>query len=749
MSMKQTDERSDLPSEPGVAGDADPVLAGPRTRVVARVVDPAVREDGRGEPVLVLHTSEARERVQRSLGPVLGDSRGSVGHPVRERLLAKARQAALGSAPSSISPSSNVPPADPGGAVVSEEKFFDGEPEQAPDPGRELGFDSLEERADDLDLIGAPERRRSLPIAAPPAPLDASARLLLGTLLGIVSIAALFALLIEVAPHAPLVLAPRALSTASQAVAPQAAALPVPAPIARSELASAAVPLRAAPERSPVLAEPAAATPAPSPPAPQPVPTGSVQHALRRALPPPWRIGDAPNEPGLRRVSGQIGNNVFIGALQRAGISRREAYRCLNALRPVKDPNKCRPKDSWSALLDTAGQVTAFEYIASEEEVYQARAGKDGALVARQLDLQVKRERARGVLFVDGGFEASAQRAGFEPGLVEVVNKALAGYTTTSDMRQGDVLELVVQELTVLGRFERYAGVEALEYRSVGGGEPLRIYYQESGKTRAYVDGKGRVFGRSRWSRPVPGFRISSRFNLKRFHPILKRIKPHNGTDFAAPIGTPIVAASAGVVSFVGRAGPNGNMVRLSHGAGYETGYSHLSRFARGLRAGARVEQRQVIGYIGSTGRSTGPHLHFSAKRSGRFIDPESLNLDGLLRVPVADRQGLQALRQRYDQLLDELRKVVPPSRTMPAPAEAKLASAASAAAAAPAASAPASSPSSAPADPGASGVPPILVDPFAVPGSAAPPSSAADLPAAQPSGVNDSPADEDDGDEL
>jgi hypothetical protein len=169
------------------------------------------------------------------------------------------------------------------------------------------------------------------------------------------------------------------------------------------------------------------------------------------------------------------------------------------------------------------------------------------------------------------------------------------------------------------------------------------------------VDGKGRTFGKSRWARPVAGAGVSSRFNPKRFHPILKRIKPHNGTDFGAVVGTPILAAAAGDVTFVGPAGPNGKMVRINHGGGYETGYSHLSRFAKGLHAGEHVEQKTVIGYVGSTGRSTGPHLHFSAKRAGRFIDPESLNLDGLARIPAPDRQTFAVLRQRYDQLLDGL----------------------------------------------------------------------------------------------
>jgi hypothetical protein len=294
----------------------------------------------------------------------------------------------------------------------------------------------------------------------------------------------------------------------------------------------------------------------------------------------------------------------------------------------------------------------------------------------------VKRHRAQGVVVLDGSFEESAQRAGFEPGLDVFVNKALSGFMSTTDFRPGDVLGLVVQEVTVLGGFARYAGVEALEYRPQSG-EPLRIYYQELDKSRGYVDSKGRVFGKSRWTRPVPGAAVTSRYNPKRMHPILKRIKPHNGTDFGAPIGTPVVAAAAGKVSFVGRAGPNGNMITVAHDGGFQTGYSHLSRFMKGLKVGARVEQKQPIGFVGSTGRSTGPHLHFSAKKNGRFIDPESLNLDGLLRLTV-DQRLSSDLRRRYDRMLDALQLPAPQApvlaRTEPRSLEVEIAAARAAA---------------------------------------------------------------------
>lgn len=566
----------------------------PAPRVVARVIDPSVRDDGRGDPQFTLQVR--RERTSSPVGATAGGS-----HPVRERLLARARAAIEAGAATADLP--EAPEARP---LVAGERQTSARRDEEP----VLGFESVPEVADDLDLIGAPERPRPERTPHHTPRLPPPTALMLGTLAGLVAIASLFAALIYLDPHDPLRVTP-------------------PPPIVEA--------------------------PAPVPPEEPPPPpaVGKVQRPPRARVPGPWRIASSVGEGSREKhVSASIGERSFLAAAQAAGVSRKDAYRVLTVFEGIKNLDRCRPKDTFTALLDAeSGRLTAFEYVVSEEEVYQARAGKDGRLAARKLDLDVQRQRAQGVVVLDGGFEDSSRRAGFEPGLGDYVNKALSSYVSTNELRAGDVLGVVAQEVTVLGEFSRYAGVEALEYRPVNG-EPLRVYYHEA--SRGYVDSRGRAFGKSRWTRPVPGAGVTSRFNPKRMHPILKRIKPHNGTDFGAPIGTPVVAAAAGKVAFVGRAGPNGNMVTIAHAGGYQTGYSHLSRFAKGLKVGAAVEQKQLIGYVGSTGRSTGPHLHFSAKKSGRFIDPESLNLDGLARLSQDQRLSNEQ-RRRYDRMLDGL----------------------------------------------------------------------------------------------
>jgi murein DD-endopeptidase MepM/ murein hydrolase activator NlpD len=175
----------------------------------------------------------------------------------------------------------------------------------------------------------------------------------------------------------------------------------------------------------------------------------------------------------------------------------------------------------------------------------------------------------------------------------------------------------------------------------------------ESKKHRGWYDAKGRQPYHGGWRSPVPLARITSRFNPHRMHPVLHVVMPHNGVDFAAPVGAPVYATAAGVVSSVGPAGPCGNRVEISHPGNIQSIYCHLSRFAAGLHVGLHVEQRQLIAYVGQTGRVTGPHLHFGIRKGGIVIDPMTLRLDGMRVVPRGSRDEFDRRRAELDAELD------------------------------------------------------------------------------------------------
>jgi murein DD-endopeptidase MepM/ murein hydrolase activator NlpD len=170
-----------------------------------------------------------------------------------------------------------------------------------------------------------------------------------------------------------------------------------------------------------------------------------------------------------------------------------------------------------------------------------------------------------------------------------------------------------------------------------------------------FYDAKGQQPFRGTFRSPVPLARITSRFNPKRMHPVLHVVMPHNGIDFGATTGTPVFAASSGTVHSAGDSGPCGNMVQIDHASNLSTAYCHLSRFAPGIHSGQHVEARQLVGYVGQTGRVTGPHLHFAVKRGGTFIDPMGLKMDGVRTLPPSDREVFAKRRAELDVALESV----------------------------------------------------------------------------------------------
>lgn len=408
------------------------------------------------------------------------------------------------------------------------------------------------------------------------------------------------------------------------------------------------------PAKTALATEPrASAGPAPATP-PEPKAKAKRQ---RQKLPGPWRIGDAKSDARYRFIEGKIGTDSFLKALAGAGAPEAQGYRVLAAMRGVLDLDKCKKTDRFQALLERGtNKLFALEYLAGPEDVYQAKE-TDGRLTGAKLDLKIERGQVVGALSYDGtSFEKSAELAGFDPGLSKVVARALDGHMALDELERGDVLRVVAQEVTVLGEFTRYAGIEALELVRVDPKKSrLRMYYCDSPGIRGYYDHDGRAPFEGGWRKPIKDAPRTSPFNPKRMHPVLKKIMPHQGTDFGAPPGTPIGASSFGTISFIGNGGPAGNLVKVMHPGGVETGYAHMSRFAEGLKLGDKVKRMQLLGYVGSTGRSTGPHLHFSAARDGKFFDAETLNLDGMRNLSPSEREAFKPIAGKYDPMLDAI----------------------------------------------------------------------------------------------
>lgn len=245
----------------------------------------------------------------------------------------------------------------------------------------------------------------------------------------------------------------------------------------------------------------------------------------------------------------------------------------------------------------------------------------------------------------------SAAREPLEDVFLDEIDDALGSCLPDDDHREGATIRLVADEKGAPDG-GRDTHILALEYRPPAG-EPARFYEFVGHELQGYFDATGTRACTTGWRSPLPKLRRTSPFNPRRMHPILRRPMPHQGTDFGAPKGTPVYASYRGTVSFVGPHGAHGNWVAIVHPDGTETGYAHLSKFARGLKVGDQVRAHQLIGYVGSTGRSTGPHLHFSARTNGTFFDAETLLTPPATAVPEAERHAFLKVKAELDQRLD------------------------------------------------------------------------------------------------
>lgn len=379
--------------------------------------------------------------------------------------------------------------------------------------------------------------------------------------------------------------------------------------------------------------------------------------------PPPrpkvWRVANLADDSSVVLQEGVMGRRPLVNALAAAHVSPRDAQRLLRAFDGIRKFDRLSPKDAFIVARDKAkGSLRAFEYIASPTEVWQARVDDGGTWSASKLAFAIETRRVRAAFVVKDDLRAAVAEAHVRETVLDLLDDALDGHVGLADVRPGARFRLIGVEELVEGEFSRYAELPAVEYTPASGQGTLRVYHFAKADKKAmlgYYDAKGQRPFRGGWRSPVPLARITSRFSPRRFHPILKTYMPHNGVDFGAAPGTPVYASAAGAVSSVGDGGPCGNMVQVKHANGLVTAYCHLSRFAAGLGVGQKVEGRQVIGYVGQTGRARGPHLHFAVKRGDIFIDPLALRLDGVRVLAPRDRDAFQELRRTLDAELDAI----------------------------------------------------------------------------------------------
>jgi len=214
-----------------------------------------------------------------------------------------------------------------------------------------------------------------------------------------------------------------------------------------------------------------------------------------------------------------------------------------------------------------------------------------------------------------------------------------------TEIRKGARITMVAEGLFYEGELRKLGKIWGAVL-SNDGKETWAVRHMHPDQTVDYYGPDGKARKRPFLRSPLKFSRVTSGFNLKRYHPVLKKRRPHYGTDFGAPSGTPVRSVGDGSVVFAGRNGGHGNQVRIRHKTGHETGYSHLSKIL--VRRGHTVTQGQLIGKVGSTGMSTGPHLHYEMKLGGKNIDPMRAKLPVVEPLPQSERSAFDATRDKW-----------------------------------------------------------------------------------------------------
>ncbi len=310
-------------------------------------------------------------------------------------------------------------------------------------------------------------------------------------------------------------------------------------------------------------------------------------------------------------------------------VSRRLAgehwYVWRDALSGEIDSRRLLPGTLFDGRLSPGGDLEQLRVILDQRSELVFEATTDGISSS-----QIEREVASEVVRLEGTVESSlfqaVNDAGGRPALaVRIAEIFRWDVDFLRDLRQGDSFVAVIDVQTIEGEFYRYGTVFAARFVNRGKTMNAVIYPDQDGRL-GYYDLDGVPLRKMFLKSPLKFSRVTSRFSNSRFHPVLKRNMPHYGVDYGAPVGTPVHATADGVVTLAGRNGGGGNTVRLRHPNGYETNYLHLSRYGQGVRKGVRVTQGQVIGYVGSTGLSTGPHLDYRVRHNGGWINPLTIS---------------------------------------------------------------------------------------------------------------------------
>ena len=348
-------------------------------------------------------------------------------------------------------------------------------------------------------------------------------------------------------------------------------------------------------------------------------------------------------------------NDTIESILRKFSVKQDEVAWIVKKIKKM-DLSNIVPKQKIKFILRKAKngrdiEVVKINYPISKTTFVRIDKRKDGLQITKSVTQLFKRK-----VLVKGNISnnlySSAVKAGMEPNII-IEYARIFGFEVDfqRDIRKGDEFQVMYERYFDDRNKKVKTGKILYAYLDVNN-QKIKLYRFGKKNNYDFYDGRGRSISKALMKTPINGARLSSPFG-KRKHPILGFTKHHNGTDFAAPTGTPIMASGNGTVITAGWCGKGGNCVRIRHNSSYTTGYGHLSKFA--TKKGRRVRQGQVIGYVGNTGMSTGPHLHYTVKYNGKFINSQKLKLPSGKILKGEERKQFEIERIKLDVSFGEL----------------------------------------------------------------------------------------------
>lgn len=321
---------------------------------------------------------------------------------------------------------------------------------------------------------------------------------------------------------------------------------------------------------------------------------------------------------------------AFSRLMQSHKIDKETVCEVIEKSLPVFDLRYIEPGKKCTVIKDK-NQVQYIVYEKSKTENVVVDLRDSISVYEHKKELQVRRREV--AIKISTSIYASIEKAGHNPELATKISEVMQWSIDFFRIKKGDTFKVIFDEEVIDGKSVGVTDVYALNFTNEGK-EYYAFKYEQNGKTSFY-DENGNSLRKAFLKAPLKFSRISSGFSASRFHPILHIYKAHNGIDYAAPKGTPIMSIGDGTILEAGYGGGNGNYIKVKHNNTYTSQYLHMSKFADNIKKGATVKQGEVIGYVGSTGLATGPHLCFRFWKNGVQVNPAT-NMGDTMDTPIA-----------------------------------------------------------------------------------------------------------------